>query len=195
MNIGNSLNLMIFKRSAVFVLGWAKAAEWLGPLVMRLFFGYFWVINGWGKIHDLQGFAQRFIGWGIPYPHLSAVLSAYTELIGGSLLILGLLTRVATLPMMFNMLVAIATVTSKQMHGLNDFVLSDEPLYILILFWLLMTGPGKASFDSLIRFVVRADIGMRNSASPERRDIDLLQLRDESRLTRRTSSCSPAPMQ
>lgn len=142
--------MTILKRLIVLILGWAKAAEWVAPLMMRLFFGYFWILNGWGKSHDLQGFAQRFAGWGIPYPHLNAALSAYTELIGGCLLFVGLFTRLATLPMMFNMLVAIVTVTSKQMHGLNDFVISDEPLYILILFWLMMAGPGKASLDHLI---------------------------------------------
>jgi len=138
------------RRTITWILGWTESTDWLAPLLMRLFFGYFWIINGWGKIHDLQGFVQRFAGWGIPYPHINAALSAYTELVGGVLIFLGLLTRLATLPMMFNMLVAIITVTSKQMHSLNDFILADEPLYILILFWLLMVGPGKASLDRII---------------------------------------------
>jgi putative oxidoreductase len=142
--------MMTFKRSIMFVLGWTNRADWFGPLLMRIFFGGFWVLNGWGKVHDLAGFAQRFAGWGIPDPRLSAALSAYTELVGGVLLLLGLFTRLATLPLIFNMLVAIATVTVKQMHGLSDFILADEPLYVLILFWLLVAGPGKASLDHLI---------------------------------------------
>ncbi len=139
------------KRLIVLGLRVTESLDWLAPLLMRLFFGYFWMISGWGKIHDLDGFAQRFADWGIPYPYASATLSACTELSGGILIFIGLFTRIATLPMMFNMLVAIVTVTSKQMRGLNDFVISDEPLYILIFFWLLMAGPGRASLDYLIR--------------------------------------------
>jgi uncharacterized membrane protein YphA (DoxX/SURF4 family) len=88
----------MFERPILLILGWTKTADWLAPLAMRLFFGYFWIVNGWAKIWDLRGFAQRFAGWGIPYPHVSAALSAYTELVGGSLLFVGLLTRLVTLP-------------------------------------------------------------------------------------------------
>jgi len=84
------------RRTITWILGWTESTDWLAPLLMRLFFGYFWIINGRGKIHDLQGFAQRFAGWGIPYPHINAALSAYTELVGGGLIFLGLLTRLAS---------------------------------------------------------------------------------------------------
>ena len=137
----------ILKRLVVLTL----SLDWLAPLLLRLFFGYFWVETGWGKIHNLDTFAQRFADWGIPHPYLNAILSGYTEFIGGVLLMLGLLTRLATLPMMFNMLVAILTVKLKKVAGLNDFVEMDEALYIFIFFWLFMNGPGRASIDYLIQ--------------------------------------------
>jgi putative oxidoreductase len=49
--------------------GLAESLDWLGPLVMRLYFGYFWAETGWAKIHNLDAFTQRFVGWGIPHPY------------------------------------------------------------------------------------------------------------------------------
>jgi len=128
----------------------ARRLAWLPPLLMRLFVGYFFFETGWGKIHHLDAFAERFAGWGIPYPHLNAVLSAYTELVGGALVVAGLLTRVVAIPLIINMLVAIVSVKMASVSSLNDFVELDEPLYLLSFFWLLIAGPGVASLDLLL---------------------------------------------
>jgi putative oxidoreductase len=132
-------------------LGLTDSLDWLAPLMVRIYFGYFWTETGWGKIHNLDAFTQRFIGWGIPYPHFSAALSGYTEWTGGILIMLGLLTRLVSIPLMFNMLVAIVKVKVKEVTGINDFAEMDEALYIFILFWLMMAGPGRVSVDHLIR--------------------------------------------
>jgi len=126
------------------------AARWLGPLVLRLVFGYFWLETGIAKVHNLDGFTQRFVGWGIPFPAFSAGLSAWTELLGGLLLMLGLCTRLVCIPMLINMAVAVALVVSSNLMGLDDYVEADEIVYSLIFFWLLMAGPGKASLDTLL---------------------------------------------
>jgi putative oxidoreductase len=126
------------------------AARWLGPLVLRLVFGYFWLETGIAKVHNLDGFTQRFVGWGIPFPAFSAGLSAWTELLGGLLLMLGLFTRLVTIPMIINMIVAVTLVVSSNLMGLDDYVEADEVVYSLIFFWLLMAGPGKVSLDTLV---------------------------------------------
>ena len=132
----------------------ADSMDWLAPLVMRLFFGYFWLETGWGKLHNIDGATERFVNWGIPYPGFSAVFSAGTELVGGLLVMLGLLTRLTAIPMIINMIVAIAVVAIKPVNSLDDFVEIDEPLYILIFFWLMMAGPGRISLDHyLARFL------------------------------------------
>ncbi|MGH8743524.1 MAG: DoxX family protein [Burkholderiales bacterium] len=132
------------------LLGLADSLDWLAPLMMRFFFGYFWLETGWAKLHNLDAFTERFVGWGIPFPAFSATLSSMTDLIGGALLMCGLLTRLTTIPMIINMVVAIALVVIKNVGGFDDFVELDEFVYILILFWLLMAGPGKVSLDTLI---------------------------------------------
>ena len=138
----------------------AKRLDWLPPLLVRLFVGYFFFETGWGKIHSLDAFAERFAGWGIPHPYFNAVLSAYTELVGGALMVAGLLTRVVAIPLIINMLVAIVTVKFASVSSVNDFVELDEPLYLLSFLWLMISGPGVVSLDF---FLARA-VGIRDWA-------------------------------
>ncbi|HUB92259.1 MAG TPA: DoxX family protein [Dyella sp.] len=132
------------------LLGILHAGRWLGPLVIRLVFGYFWLETGIGKVQNLDSFTQRFVGWGIPHPAFNAALSAWTELLGGLLLMLGLFTRLVSIPMIINMIVALALVVSGRLMSLDDYVEADEVLYITIFFWFLIAGPGKISLDTLI---------------------------------------------
>ncbi len=124
--------------------------EWVAQLLVRLFVGYFFMETGWGKLHNLDGFAQRFAGWGIPYPHFNAALSAYTEFIGGLLTVCGIGTRLVSIPMIINMLVAILKVNLKSVTSLDDFAELDEPLYALAYLWLLLSGPGWVSIDYVV---------------------------------------------
>lgn len=140
----------IARRTIEFALRVTYRLRWLAPLLMRLFLGYFFLETGWGKIHNLSAFTQHFMEWGIPYPAFNAALSAYTEFFGGALTLVGLFTRLVSIPMIINMAVAILTVKIKQISGLNDFVEADEPLYALGFFWLMMAGPGAVSLDYLI---------------------------------------------
>lgn len=121
--------------------------RWLAPVLTRLFLGYFFLETGWGKIHNLGAFTQRFVEWGIPYPAFNAALSAYTEFLGGALTIAGLFTRAVSIAMIINMAVAVISVKFKDVHTLSDFAELDEPLYALGYFWLLMWGAGAVSLD------------------------------------------------
>ncbi|WP_082121025.1 DoxX family protein [Dyella japonica] len=132
------------------LLQWLQRIEWFGPLVVRVVFGYFWLETGIAKVHNLDGFTQRFVGWGIPFPAFSAGLSAWTELLGGLLIMLGLCTRLVCIPMLINMAVAVVLVVSANLTGLDDYVEADEIVYSLIFFWLLISGPGRASLDTLL---------------------------------------------
>jgi putative oxidoreductase len=120
---------------------------------MRLFLGAFFFETGLAKVGDLDTMTQRFIDWGIPAPAFNAALSGYTELIGGALIVLGLITRLTCVPMAVNMLVAVVTVKARGLSSLTDFVELDEPLYALAFVWLLFTGPGRVSLDRLIEQV------------------------------------------
>src|SRR5713226_3224124 len=134
---------MRIRKQIVVILALLNQQEWIAQLLVRLFVGYFFMETGWGKLHNLDGFALRFVGWGIPYPYFNAALSAYTEFIGGWLTIFGLGTRLVSMPMIINMLVAILKVNLKRVTSLDDFVELDEPLYALAYLWLLLSGAGR----------------------------------------------------
>ena len=124
-----------------------------GPaaLLTRLFVGGFFMNTGWGKLHHLDQFAANFAGWGIPYPHFNAALSAYTEFWGGLLTVFGLGTRLVAGPMIINMLVALfAVVLRFNVASFGDFLNTDEPLYILTYLWLMVAGGGWLSLDGWI---------------------------------------------
>ena len=125
-------------------------SRWVPALLVRLFVGYFFAVTGWAKVQNLDTMTGRFTEWGIPFPAFSAALSGSTELIGGALIVVGLLTRLAAIPLGVNMAVAIATVNIKRVGGLDEFVELSEPLYALVFLWLVFTGPGRVSLDALL---------------------------------------------
>src|SRR5580704_6530046 len=87
------------------VLAALERMRWLAPLLGRLAVGLLFVSTGWGKAHDIPKVTHFFETLGIPAPGLNAVVVAYSELIGGSLLVLGLFTRFATIPLIISMTV------------------------------------------------------------------------------------------
>jgi putative oxidoreductase len=149
--------------------------EWIVQLLVRLFVGYFFMETGWGKLHNLEGFARRFAGWGIPWPHFNAALSAYTEFIGGLLTIFGISARLVSIPMIINMLVAILKVNVMTVKDLDGFVELDEPLYALTYLWLLISGPGWVSVDYLISRVFRLDVQAADVSSASSQESTVLQ--------------------
>ena len=128
---------------------------WLPILLARLFVGYFFLETGWGKIHNLDAMTTRFTEWGIPWPAFNAALSGYTEFLGGLLVLIGLCTRLVSIPMVINMVVAVVAVKMADVASLNDFVELDEPLYALVFFWLIFSGPGPVSVDNLLMQMFR----------------------------------------
>ncbi|MFI5399288.1 MAG: DoxX family protein [Candidatus Binatia bacterium] len=135
-----------------------QSGSWVPALLTRLFVGYFFLETGWGKIHDLAAMTHRFAQWGIPLPAFNAALSGYTEFVGGTLIVLGLFTRLASIPMIINMVVAVVTVKLKEVGGVNDFGELDEPLYALTFLWLFFFGPGWVSLDHLFVRLLRRKV-------------------------------------
>lgn len=130
-------------------------AQWVPQLLVRLFVGYFFAESGWGKVHGLDAMTARFTEWGIPFPAFNAALSGWTELVCGLLVLIGLFTRLASVPMVINMVVAVVAVKLQKVTGLSDFVELDEPLYALSFLWLFFSGPGRVSLDHLLETVFR----------------------------------------
>jgi putative oxidoreductase len=126
--------------------------RWLALLAGRLAVGLLFLSTGWGKIHSLSKVTAFFTSLGIPAPGLNAVVVSLSELVGGSLLVIGLATRLATVPLIVSMVVAILTAKLADLHSLFDLVGFDEFTYLVVLVMILILGPGDAAFD---RFVAK----------------------------------------
>lgn len=127
----------------------------LGPLALRLGLGLVFTVHGWQKLNDgAFGFAGMLTGLGVGAPDVLAWLVTAAELVGGILLLIGLLTRLATLPLIATMIGAIALVK------LDLGVIAPEgtpmpgaELDIALLAGLvalLLLGPGRVSVDHAV---------------------------------------------
>lgn len=123
---------------------------WLPPLLIRASLAAVFVPTGWGKLHNLQKVTGFFASLGIPHPHFNAVLVASTELICGSLILVGLLTRLAALPLIVSMTVAIVTAKREDIEGVADLFALSEFVYIVLLVALVVGGAGALSLDGPI---------------------------------------------
>ena len=132
-----------------------ELGSWLPLLLLRLFLGYFFFVTGLAHLKNLDSVTKYFISLDIPMPAFNAALSTGTELIGGGLFMLGALTRLVSIPLFINMVVATLTAKLKKVAGLGDFVELSEPLYALVFFLYIFSGPGKASVDHAIMLATR----------------------------------------
>jgi len=123
----------------------------LSLLFLRLILAYGFYMPAVNKWKNMEGIAQWFDSMNYPLPLLNAYLAGTTEAAGVLLLLLGLGTRLVSIPLMFTMLVAIFTV-----HMGNGFAAGDNgfeiPLYyFLMLFVLMAYGSGKYSIDFIMK--------------------------------------------
>ncbi len=122
----------------------------LPPLLFRLVLSYGFFEPATKKLGNIDAISQWFASMNYPFPTLNAYLSGITEFSGSILLLLGLGTRIISLPLMFVMLVAIFTV-----HIGNGFAAGNNGFeipfyYLLMLFSLVISGAGKFSVDHLL---------------------------------------------
>lgn len=115
----------------------------------------------------------RFTKLGFPAPHFTATADAWFEIIGGTLLIAGLLTRVIAIPFIIEMLVAMASTKIPMYLGTSPLPLPPVPPQIG--FWavlheirseyaqlascafLMLAGPGRWSIDAMLSRRRRTD--------------------------------------
>ena len=124
--------------------------SWLPPALARISVGWSFAEGGWGKLHNLEKVIAYFTELGIPAPQLQAPFVAAVELGGGVLLLLGLGTRFASVPLIATMAVAIATAKASELESWTDVFATTEFLYVVIFVWLVIAGAGPLSLDALI---------------------------------------------
>jgi putative oxidoreductase len=106
-------------------------------------------------IHGPANFAHILQALNVPFPHLMAILTIATEILGGCAVLLGALIPLAAIPMTIVLLVAIFTVhlpngfSSIRLKGVTAGKAQFGPpgyecdlLYIAGLITLVLSGPG-----------------------------------------------------
>lgn len=117
----------------------------LALLLLRLFVGGMMLTHGIAKIQNFAALREGFpdpIGWGVG---LSLVMIILVE-IGGSLMVIaGLLTRFAVIPLVFAMIMAMTVHPDTSLSSI-ELPLLYLGMYVVI----FIAGPGKCSIDCLI---------------------------------------------
>jgi putative oxidoreductase len=129
----------------------------IAPLLTRLIVGFVFMNSGSGKFMNLDRAAEFFASLGIPFPHLMAPFVATVESLAGTLIFLGLGARVAAVPLIGVMTVAIITAKREEIESVRSFFGLPEFLYIALLLWLMAQGAGRVSLDAWLKknWVVR----------------------------------------
>ena len=129
----------------------------LALLIGRVAIGVCFVIHALGKLGlvgtgNMQGFTDWLRSLGVPMPELNARMAMLSELLGGSALALGLMTRPACVVLIGTM--AVAGVLGHKGAG---YLITNNPpgaeytinlAVICAMFFLL--GPGAYSLDALL---------------------------------------------
>jgi putative oxidoreductase len=101
-------------------------------ILIRLIVGGVFLAEGIQKfLFPAEVGAGRFAKIGIPNPEMMGPFVGVVESVCGALILVGLLTRLATIPLIINMLVAILTTKIPILlgHGFWGFSLRNLPYY------------------------------------------------------------------
>ena len=130
----------------LFSAGFTSGAVNFSLLLLRLVFGGMMLTHGWPKLMNFATLAQKFADPLHVGKTASLGLAVFAEVFCAVFVILGLLTRLAAIP-----LVILTSVAAFMIHA-NDAIDVKEKaiLYLAAFVTILFCGPGRVSFDNLI---------------------------------------------
>jgi putative oxidoreductase len=124
----------------------------LAPLAVRLIVGIIMLAHGWQKLTEMgpgNFGGQMLAGLGVPLPVFAGYVVTFVEIIGGILLIVGFLSRLAALLLTINLIVAILLVKVNVgfLSGSSGTGAELDLALIAGLLVILFAGPGRLSVD------------------------------------------------
>ena len=123
-------------------------------LLVRLYWGWQFMQTGWGKLHSLDKVTEFFTSLGLPAPGPTAVMIGTLEFTGGLLLILGLASRLVSVPLTVSMIMAYVTADREALFAvLSDpakFYAAAPFTFLFAVILVLVFGPGKLSADAAL---------------------------------------------
>lgn len=122
-------------------------------VIVRVYWGWQISQNGWGKLHNIEHVTEFFTSLGLPVPGPTATFVATFEFVGGILLAIGLLSRIAALGLVIDMATAYITADREALFSFfsdpGKFYNADPFVFLLTGLLILVFGPGKISADAL----------------------------------------------
>ena len=123
-------------------------------LLVRLYWGWQFAQSGWGKLHRLPQVTEYFASLRIPFPSVNAPFVAGLEYVGGLLLIIGLFSRVTSLLLAVDMIVAYLAADMEALHSIfsdpGKFYVADPYTFLFASLMVLILGAGLFSVDALV---------------------------------------------
>jgi putative oxidoreductase len=130
-------------------------------LFVRLYWGWEFMEDGWGKLHNLGKVTAYFASLNLPAPGQTALFVSIIELAGGILLVLGLFSRLTGLVLTVNMLTAYVTGDRDALLSIfsdpDKFSAAAPYMYLFASLLILIFGPGKFALDTLLKKYLGAD--------------------------------------
>jgi putative oxidoreductase len=145
----------LVQRAADLGIGLAARLQFLAPLLTRITLGHAFFLTGRGKLANFDDFVGFMAARGIPFPEANAAFVARLEYYGGIALVLGLLTRLVAAGLASTMVVALLGEReqfTESWRWEGDVGPTDIPsfVFLLLLSWLTLLGPGPVSLDKLL---------------------------------------------
>ncbi|MGA2807729.1 MAG: DoxX family protein [Terracidiphilus sp.] len=125
-------------------------------LAIRLYWGWQFAQDGWGKLNHLDHVIQFFTSLNLPAPGLTALTVALVELFGGILFAFGFASRLVSLVLFVNMTMAYLSVPDDRVNFFHilskpdDFYGAGPYTYWFAALLILVFGPGLFAVDTLI---------------------------------------------
>jgi putative oxidoreductase len=123
-----------------------KIAIDIGLWILRTGIGLLMMPHGWKKLEAFNEKAEGFYDFMDTGGRVSMGLAIFAEFFCSILLILGLCTRLALIPLIITMSVVVFVINWT--HPLGDK--ESALLYLIPYVVLFLTGPGRYSFDYLL---------------------------------------------
>jgi putative oxidoreductase len=124
---------------------------------MRITWGHQFFLLGLSKLHSIHEVSYFFRGLGLPQPTISAYTVSLVEIICGFMIFIGFSSRLASIPLIITMLVALSTAHSAD---ISEFRFLLQPLslvkqtpypFLITSLLVFLFGPGRISVDAWIK--------------------------------------------
>jgi len=124
-------------------------------LFVRLYWGWQLIQSGWGKLHHLSNVTDFFTSLGLPLPAQMAVFISCLEFFGGIFLAVGFLSRLTSLALTINLVVAYITADREALFSIfsdpDKFYAAAPYTFLVASLIILLFGPGKLSVDTVLQ--------------------------------------------